>query len=110
MVAAVVLIVAGVLIAAAGVLGRWEKLPRNGLVGVRTAATMRSDRAFRVANRAAGPAIMLAGVTAMIGGAAAVALPSQDAIACILAGALAAAVLAVIGAVIGARAAKQADS
>jgi uncharacterized membrane protein len=70
MAGAVIVIVAGVVVALTGVLGLTGRLPRNRLVGVRTAATMRSDETFRQGNRAAAPAIILGGLLAVPGGVA----------------------------------------
>ncbi|MEV6846891.1 SdpI family protein [Actinoplanes sp. NPDC051411] len=70
MVGAVVVIVAGALVALTGLLGSIGRLPRNRLAGVRTAATMRSDEAFVAGNRAAGPPIVLGGLVAVAGGVA----------------------------------------
>jgi len=59
---ALVPLVLGLVIAVVGVLGARERLPRNRFGGVRTAATMRDDRTFRVANKVAGLPIAVAGV------------------------------------------------
>lgn len=70
MVGAVVVVVAGALVALTGLLGLLGRLPRNRLVGVRTAATLRSDDAFVAGNRAAGPPIIVGGLVALAGGVA----------------------------------------
>jgi SdpI/YfhL protein family len=54
-------LVVGLAIAVVGVLGLRERLPRNRFGGVRTPATMRTDRAFRVANKVAGLPLAVAG-------------------------------------------------
>jgi hypothetical protein len=57
----IVLLVVGAGIALVGLLGFLERLPRNRFGGVRTPASMRSDRAFRVANKVGGLPIAVAG-------------------------------------------------
>lgn len=64
------LVLAGVALLAVAVLGARSGLPRNRWAGVRTAATLRSDAAFTVANRVAAAPIAAAGVVAVAGGAA----------------------------------------
>lgn len=105
MIGPIVVIVAGLLVGAAGILGRLGRLPRNRLVGVRTASTMRSDEAFVAGNRAAGPATALGGLAAVAGGVLALFLPNPDAF--LLAGVLAMVALAVYGGVRGVRAANR---
>lgn len=109
MVAAAVVIVAGGLVALVGVLGCLGRLPRNRLAGVRTSATLRSDRAFEVGNRVAGPAVIVGGVAAMVSGLVALSLPERDMTACVLAGVVVMVALAVVGGVRGDRAARRAD-
>jgi uncharacterized membrane protein len=108
MVAAVVMVVAGVLVTLVGVLGWMGRLPRNRLAGLRTPATLRSDRAFEAGNRAAGPATTLGGAAAIVSGVIAAVLPEGDVAACVLVGALVLTVLAVVGAVQGVHAARRA--
>ncbi len=67
--------VLGVLVGWGGFLGWREKLPRSRGAGVRTEATMRSDEAFRVANRVAGLPTMIAGGVGVFSSAAALAMP-----------------------------------
>lgn len=50
-------------------LGARSRLPRNGWVGVRTAATTRSEQTFAVANRVAAVPVGAAGAIAVAGGA-----------------------------------------
>jgi hypothetical protein len=67
-VVAVVLLVVGAGIALVGLLGFLERLPRNRFGGVRTPAAMRSDRAFRVANKVGGlPVAAAGGIGALCG-------------------------------------------
>jgi uncharacterized membrane protein len=99
-------IVAGVALAVAGGLGWRGVLPRNRFVGVRTADTMASDEAFRLANRVAGPVLVAAGAVAVLGGSAVLAARSTAAFAVIL-GVLVPGVLGLTlaGGVLGTRAA-----
>ena len=105
----IVVVVAGVLVAVSGALGWAGKLPRNRLAGVRTSSTMRSERAFVVGNRAAGPAVTLGGLVAVAAGVAGLFLPVSDAAGVVLVGVLGMAVLAVGGAIVGSRAASRTD-
>lgn len=66
----------GVLVGWGGYLGWREKLPRDRGAGVRTAATLRSDEAFRVANRVAGMPTVVAGAIGVVGGVAALLMPT----------------------------------
>ena len=52
---AVILIVLGLVLIVVAVASWQERLPRNILAGVRTPSTMRSDQAFKVANKVAAP-------------------------------------------------------
>lgn len=65
----VVLGLLGVVLAAVGILGLQGKLRRNRFVGVRTAASLRDDEAFLLANRVAGVPNVVAGVVALGSGA-----------------------------------------
>jgi hypothetical protein len=67
--------VLGVLVGWGGFLGWREKLPRDRGAGVRTAATMRSDEAFRVGNKIAGLPTLAGGVIGVIGGVAGLLMP-----------------------------------
>ncbi|PRX47692.1 SdpI/YhfL family protein [Prauserella shujinwangii] len=68
--------VLGVLVGWGGYLGLREKLPRDRGTGLRTPSTLRSDEAFRVANRVAGLPTVVAGTIGVLSGAAALAMPS----------------------------------
>lgn len=65
----IVLVVAGALLITIGLLGWRRRLPRNRFVGIRTAATLRSEQAFGAANRVAAPPILAAGGVCAAGGA-----------------------------------------
>lgn len=101
---AVVVILAGLLLDWLSVRMWRERLPRNAVAGVRTRSTMRSDEAFRVANKAAAPLSGAGGAALVAGGLAAVFLPRPAAPAALLAGALACGALCVAGGVKGIRA------
>lgn len=76
---ALVLGVAALLAAVVGVLALARRLPRNRVLGVRTAWTMASVDAFRRANRAAAPAFLLGGMVGGLGAVAATASASTTA-------------------------------
>jgi uncharacterized membrane protein len=99
-------IVAGLGLVWLAVVSWQERLPRNGIAGVRTPSTMRSDEAFRTANKVAAPLTGAAGVVMAAGGVVATVVPESAVAAPLLAGALGAALLAVIGGIRGARAAR----
>jgi uncharacterized membrane protein len=63
-----VLVLAGPALVCVGVLGWRGRLPRNRFAGVRTPAALRSDAAFRAANRVAAPPVVAAGVACLTGG------------------------------------------
>ncbi|MEV4347427.1 SdpI family protein [Actinoplanes sp. NPDC049596] len=102
----IIVMVAGALVAAAGLLGWLGRLPRNSLVGVRTKSTMRSARAFTVGNRVAGPAVVAGGLAAVVAGVVALAV---DNTAWVLAGVALMLVLVIVGGISGSRAAARAD-
>lgn len=63
----VLLAVLALVVGATGLLGLLGRLPGNGVLGVRTPETRRSPDAWAVANRAAGPAFLSAGVALGLG-------------------------------------------
>lgn len=67
---AAVSVLAGLAIATVGLLGLRERLPRNRFAGVRTAASMRDDRTFRLANKIAGLPTIVAGSVGVLAGVA----------------------------------------
>jgi uncharacterized membrane protein len=101
---AVILILAGlVLIVVAG--ASWQgRLPRNVLAGVRTPTTMRSDQAFKVANKVAAPLTAAGGAVLALGGVLAALLGTSSAGPVLLACAGLCAGLCIAGAVRGVRA------
>ena len=99
LVVGLVMIAAGVLVGAAGVLGRLDRLPRNGLVGIRTPSTLASDEAWHRAHRAS---------VAVLAGLAAALVSSENAVAAVtLTGAGLLLVLVVLAGVVGSRAARK---
>ncbi|MFI6599628.1 SdpI family protein [Nonomuraea sp. NPDC050536] len=101
-----VLVLGGLALGVVGYLGLAGRLPRNNVAGVRTAATMRSDTAFRVANKVAGVPALAGGGVGLAGAVTAWLLPTDEgvflAVIVAVAGMLA---LTVTGAVMGVRAA-----
>src|SRR3954465_4842346 len=65
----------GLAVVVVGLLGLRERLPRNRFAGVRTAATLRDEDTFRVANKVAGPPTVVAGLVGVLGGVAALLMP-----------------------------------
>jgi hypothetical protein len=70
LVLAVLLVLLGAALLVIAVLGLRRRLSRNRWAGVRTAATMRSDAAFTIANQVAAAPLGAAGAVAVMGGAA----------------------------------------
>lgn len=68
-------VASGLLIVMVGFLGLRERLTRNRFFGVRTAATLRSEEAFRTGNRVAGLPAMVGGLVGVAGGVAAYLIP-----------------------------------
>lgn len=64
------LVLVGAALALVGILGLTARLPRNRWAGVRTPTSLVSDDAFTVANRVAGPGIVVSGVLVGLAGAA----------------------------------------
>lgn len=62
-----------------GRLGWRGRLSASGRLGVRTPAAVRDYTTFRLANRVAGPPVLVAGVVAILGGVAAAVVPSLPA-------------------------------
>ncbi|MGQ0576531.1 MAG: SdpI family protein [Pseudonocardia sp.] len=106
-------LVAGALLAGAGgalltvaVLGGRSQLPRNRFAGVRTAATLRSEAAFALAQQVAAAPLAAAGAVAAAGGAVALlAAPGAPGWVVLVLAAVGALVLAGVGGAAGDRAA-----
>jgi uncharacterized membrane protein len=102
----VILALAGLVVIGVAVRGWQGRLARNFVAGVRTPATMRSDEAFRAANKVAAPLSATGGAVMFVGGVASAALPIRAGGPAVLATAGVAVVLIVIGAILGVRAAR----
>jgi hypothetical protein len=89
-VVALVPILLGVLVGWGGFLGWRERLSRERGTGVRTAATMRSDDAFRLGNKVAGLPTLVGGLIGVVGGVAGLVMPTTG-------GTIAAAVVGLAG-------------
>lgn len=93
----VLLVAYGVPLFVVGALGWRQRLAKAGRLGVRTTAALRDEETFLLANRVAGLPGMVAGVVAVLGGVAAMTVPTTI-------GSVVAAVIGVVGAVLIARA------
>jgi hypothetical protein len=81
-----------------------ERLSKDGIAGVRTVSTTRSDEAFRVANKAAAPLTAAGAAVLITGGALAAAVPHRYAGLPTFAGVLLFLALAIWGGIRGVRA------
>lgn len=72
-----IVIAAGCLLVWVAVISAQGRLPRNGTVGVRTPATMRSDEAFAVANKTSAPYAAAGGAVMIGGGVIAMVVPKH---------------------------------
>ncbi|WP_410587480.1 SdpI family protein [Amycolatopsis sp. lyj-23] len=103
---ALVPVVLGLLVGFGGFLGFRERLTREGGTGVRTEAALRSEEAFKLANRVAGLPTMAGGAIAVLTGLAGLAMPTTGGlVSAAIAGVLAMLVLVMGGGVLGNRAA-----
>jgi uncharacterized membrane protein len=93
----VVLVGFGTAVGSVGLLGWRGRLTRMSRAGVRTPGALRSDRAFTLANRVAGPPSIVAGLVSIVCGVAALFPPSLLAVIVI-------AVIGLIGSVLISRA------
>jgi uncharacterized membrane protein len=75
---AILLVATGLIIAAVGLLGLLERLPPNRFFGVRTAATLRDDGTFRLANRVAGLPTLVGGLAGVVAGLAGYLVPTTS--------------------------------
>jgi len=101
---AVIAVLAGLLVVWVAVRSWQERLTRNWVAGVRTRSTMRSDEAFRVANKAAAPLAGAGGVVLAAGGLAAAFVPRSAVGIALFGGVLLFLALCIAGAVRGIRA------
>lgn len=99
-------LVVGLVVAAVGLLGFLERLPRNRFGGVRTPATLRDDETFRVGNKVAGLPIAVGGLVGVIGGGVALLTTGTTAIVVAVLAMLGSLVIAAAGGVLGHRAAE----
>lgn len=102
-----VLIGAGVVILVLGVLSQMGKLARNGIAGVRTPTTMRTDETWRASQRAAAPLTIAMGVVLILGGAVSLLFDDDSGVVVLVACGVVL-VLGLISAVIGNLAARKA--
>lgn len=103
---AAVPILAGLLIATVGYLGLRQRLTRNRFFGVRTAATLRDEETFRLANRVAGLPTLVAGLVGVLAGIAAAFVADPGArIAIVIIGLIGLLTIAMAGGALGHRAA-----
>ncbi|WP_033291425.1 SdpI family protein [Amycolatopsis jejuensis] len=103
---ALVPIVLGAVVGWGGFLGLRERLTRASGTGVRTAASLRSEAAFKLANHVAGIPTLAGGAVAVVAGLAGLAMPTTAGlVAAAVVGVLGLAVMVLAGARLGARAA-----
>jgi uncharacterized membrane protein len=102
--AAVLIIVLGLVVIVVAVASWQGRLPRNSFAGVRTPSTMRSDQAFKVANKVAAPLTAAGGGVLALGGVLAAVLGTSSAWPALITCTLACGVLCVLGGIRGVRA------
>jgi len=101
---AAVLVVAAAAVLVVGILAALHRLPRNRVIGVRTAWTMARIDSFRRANRVAAPAFVASGAVGVAGGVAALLAPTTAAAVTLLVlGVLGLVGLTGVGGAVGAR-------
>ena len=93
----VVLVGFGVSVGMVGFLGWRGRLRRDGRIGVRTPDALRSEEAFALANRVAGPPALAAGLISVLAGVAALFVPTLLGVVVLAVVGLAGAVLIVRG-------------
>lgn len=108
------MIIPAIIVMAAGLWIIWladrmwqERLTRNAMAGIRTPSTMRSDEAFRVANKAAAPLTAAAGVVLFADGLATALVPRHEAGIPLFGGVFVFLVLVVAGTLKGTRAIRE---
>lgn len=105
-IAALTILLAGLLIAGTGIAARAGRLPRNGWVGIRIASTLQSDAAWQAGHRAGAVAMIIGGFAAMACAVVAMWVPSEDAaFGWVLGGAFAMLAFVLVAAVLAHRAA-----
>jgi hypothetical protein len=99
------LIVMAAALLVVGLLGWFQRLPRNRFAGIRTPATLRSDAAFAAGNRVGAPPVVAAGAICAVAGA--VAFDAGRSVLVVIVGVAGAGVLALLvaGGLLGHRAA-----
>ena len=105
--AGIVIVLAGLLIVWLAIRSWQGRLSRNYVAGVRTPSTMRSDEAFRIANKAAAPFSLVSGLLFVVTGAVAAIVPARTATVVLPTGVVIAGVVIVVGGVMGVRAARK---
>jgi hypothetical protein len=101
---ALVLTLAALVVGVAGVLASVHRLPRNRVLGVRTAWTMSNVASFRRANRTAAPAFVAAGVVGLAGaGTAVMAASTVSGVTMLVLGTVGLVGLLGVGGVVGSR-------
>ncbi len=105
--AGIVVVLAGLLVVWLAIRSRQGRLSRNYVAGVRTRSTMRSDEAFRIANKAAAPFTLVSGLLFVVTGVVAAIVPVRTATVVLLTGVVIAGVVIVVGSVTGVRAAQK---
>jgi uncharacterized membrane protein len=106
--AGIVIVLAGLLIVWLAIRSWQGRLARNYVAGVRTRSTMRSDEAFRIANKAAAPFSLVGGLLFVVTGVVTAIVPVHTATVVLLTGVVVAAVVIVVGSVMGVRASRAA--
>ncbi|MBB5154318.1 SdpI family protein [Saccharopolyspora phatthalungensis] len=102
-----ILVLGGAALLLLGFRGIRGQLPRNRYVGVRTPAAMRSEDAFELANRVAGPAMLAGGAIAVLAGASLPMLAATFSVVMVAGfGLIGAFALMTVGGVVGNRAAE----
>jgi hypothetical protein len=80
-IAAISLVIGGLAVYRVGQRSENDELPRQGLMGLRTKATMTSDEAWYAAQRAGADLVKASGAIAAIGGLVSIPLYNRDAAA-----------------------------
>jgi uncharacterized membrane protein len=105
--AGIVIVLAGLLIVWLAIRSWQGRLSRNYVAGVRTPATMRSDEALGIANKAAAPFSLVSGLLFVVTGVVAAVVPVHTATVALPTGVVIAGVVIVVGGITGVRAARK---